>query len=400
MDTSSTLLNNQSNSVYELRYQPALPISNGRLAMLLFLSTEIMFFTAILGAYIVLRFPQWQIWPTQEQVHVELWIGVLNTVILFGSCISLWLTTRRAAVDQTAAAKFWLLMTIGLAVAFLGVKGYEYYTKFENGLYPNANAALIYDSADQNYLSQTVEQFRKITSDLDAGVQSSSDDAKLETLNLIRLGVVEWTQHKVGSASDRAIQKQAIEAMAHQILPLEVNEEAGKYLVEEINEVRIAKQQLQARLEQAESQLKTSQANLRELTPGKEADAESRAAFADESQKAEDLTDKIGDIRREMIPLKNRLSAVDALSESHNGINQTYGIKLPFVMPAGKAWANTYFLLTGFHLLHLIVGLGVLLFWMFVRFDKNRVPWLKNFGLYWHFVDLVWLVIFVIVYLT
>ena len=109
MDTSSTLLNNQSNSVYELRYQPALPISNGRLAMLLFLSTEIMFFTAILGAYIVLRFPQWQIWPTQEQVHVELWIGVLNTVILFGSCISLWLTTRRAAVDQTATAKFWLL---------------------------------------------------------------------------------------------------------------------------------------------------------------------------------------------------------------------------------------------------------------------------------------------------
>ena len=37
-------------------YQPALPISNGKTFMWLFLSTEIMFFAALIGTYIVLRF--------------------------------------------------------------------------------------------------------------------------------------------------------------------------------------------------------------------------------------------------------------------------------------------------------------------------------------------------------
>ena len=39
-----------------LQYQPGLPLSRGKLIMWLFLSTEIMFFAALLGSYIVLRF--------------------------------------------------------------------------------------------------------------------------------------------------------------------------------------------------------------------------------------------------------------------------------------------------------------------------------------------------------
>ena len=40
----------------QLEYQPAVPVSKGKLAVWLFLSTEIMFFTALIGTYIVLRF--------------------------------------------------------------------------------------------------------------------------------------------------------------------------------------------------------------------------------------------------------------------------------------------------------------------------------------------------------
>jgi len=39
-----------------LQYQPGLPLTRGKLIMWLFLSTEIMFFAALLGSYIVLRF--------------------------------------------------------------------------------------------------------------------------------------------------------------------------------------------------------------------------------------------------------------------------------------------------------------------------------------------------------
>ena len=39
-----------------LQYQPGLPLSRGKLMKKLFLSTEIMFFAALLGSYVVLRF--------------------------------------------------------------------------------------------------------------------------------------------------------------------------------------------------------------------------------------------------------------------------------------------------------------------------------------------------------
>ena len=39
-----------------LQYHPGLPLSNGKLIMWLFLSTEIMFFAGLIGTYIVLRF--------------------------------------------------------------------------------------------------------------------------------------------------------------------------------------------------------------------------------------------------------------------------------------------------------------------------------------------------------
>ena len=49
----------------KLEYQPALPLNNGKLFLWLFLSTEIMFFAALFGVYIVIRFGAPNgIWPT------------------------------------------------------------------------------------------------------------------------------------------------------------------------------------------------------------------------------------------------------------------------------------------------------------------------------------------------
>ena len=40
----------------QLQYQPAMPMNNAKLFVWLFLSTEIMFFAALIGEYIVIRF--------------------------------------------------------------------------------------------------------------------------------------------------------------------------------------------------------------------------------------------------------------------------------------------------------------------------------------------------------
>src|SRR5690606_34696756 len=65
---------------------------------------------------------------------------------------------------------------------------------------------------------------------------------------------------------------------------------------------------------------------------------------------------------------------------------------------------NLYYLLTGVHALHVIVG-GLLLSWIGFRLRKSASPTLhvhqfEVVGLYWHFVDVVWLFLWPLLYLT
>jgi cytochrome c oxidase subunit I len=65
-------------------------------------------------------------------------------------------------------------------------------------------------------------------------------------------------------------------------------------------------------------------------------------------------------------------------------------------------FASTFFTLTGFHGLHVALGLvaiGIMARFAFSdRFGKGSSNALKAIGLYWHFVDVVWLFVFGIVY--
>ena len=66
--------------------------------------------------------------------------------------------------------------------------------------------------------------------------------------------------------------------------------------------------------------------------------------------------------------------------------------------------ASAFFLLTGFHGLHVAVGIIMLLslFMMSRRYAElshSRGMNVELVGLYWHFVDIIWIVIFTIVYL-
>jgi cytochrome c oxidase subunit 3 len=62
-----------------------------------------------------------------------------------------------------------------------------------------------------------------------------------------------------------------------------------------------------------------------------------------------------------------------------------------------------YFAMTGMHALHMVIGI-VLLFWLTWRayrgeFTRGYVAPIENFGLYWHFVDIVWIFLFPLLYL-
>jgi cytochrome c oxidase subunit III len=65
---------------------------------------------------------------------------------------------------------------------------------------------------------------------------------------------------------------------------------------------------------------------------------------------------------------------------------------------------SLYFAMTGLHALHMIIGLG-LLAWMAVKAHRSRfsaayyTP-VELTGLYWHFVDLIWIFLFPLLYLV
>ncbi|MGY8783177.1 MAG: cytochrome c oxidase subunit 3 [Fidelibacterota bacterium] len=76
------------------------------------------------------------------------------------------------------------------------------------------------------------------------------------------------------------------------------------------------------------------------------------------------------------------------------------------IYPASSTFMGIYFTLTGLHVLHIIGGLFVLIyFWgpAGSRMWKENPDLLANrievTGLYWHFVDLVWIFLFPILYL-
>jgi cytochrome c oxidase subunit 3 len=62
-----------------------------------------------------------------------------------------------------------------------------------------------------------------------------------------------------------------------------------------------------------------------------------------------------------------------------------------------------YFAMTGMHALHMIIGI-CLLGYLIVRanagdYTTGHVTYIENFGLYWHFVDVIWIFLFPLLYL-
>ena len=62
-----------------------------------------------------------------------------------------------------------------------------------------------------------------------------------------------------------------------------------------------------------------------------------------------------------------------------------------------------YFAMTGLHALHMIIGMG-LLFWLVLRarrggFTPSYFAPVEVVGFYWHFVDIVWIFLFPLLYL-
>jgi len=72
--------------------------------------------------------------------------------------------------------------------------------------------------------------------------------------------------------------------------------------------------------------------------------------------------------------------------------------------PQSPLFYSLYFMMTGLHALHVAVGIGLFV-WLIIRakrgeFGPKYYTPLEMVGLYWHFVDLVWIYLFPLLYLV
>lgn len=300
------------------------PIPNGKLGMWLFLGTEIMFFTAFIGTYIVLRMGSPD-WPVDTHVtHINVRLGALNTLVLICSSVSVVLAHEALFLKNFRRATNFILVTLVLACVFLGVKSMEYWGKISHDILPGHIAESNPDALEKLIreldLATGYPQLKDRETRLDNAVKGSTNDRQTEALTAQLKGV----QEELKGAEEI---RQAVEPL---------RKRARERLINVQDPVQ--KQRL-----------------VKEL-----------------------------DFWRQKYP---------QLKKVHD----------PNIIIFGNIFASTYFLMTGFHALHVVVGM--ILFAIILKLGYTNQLGIQHSGLveysglYWHFVDLVWIFLFPLIYI-
>jgi cytochrome c oxidase subunit 3 len=352
----------------------ALPLPNGKLAMWLFLVTEIMFFTALIGTYLIIRsaIPAHSIirWPAPEEVHLVEWVGAFNTFVLILSSLTVVLAHYSAGKGNFKAATMYIVATTVLGCVFLGVKAWEYNSKFAHDILPGRIGELL-------DFPGVVEQARAALKEAEeAGDQHRIPELKhrLEELEKTDPAVLAAQNHS-RNTHFHAVGVQYIDRVREQLVH-EVEKATGK----EIGTV--SADDLQDR-------------------------PEIRACYELHRRMTGVLDSARGTYTSPLTPGQVGAEVNHILRTVHE--RQKKGEKVPDLhltpaIPNGNMWASCYFAMTGFHALHVLGGIVIFaiisLMGLMNKLGAQHVAMLEYTGLYWHFVDIVWIFLFPLLYLV
>ncbi|HTU89039.1 MAG TPA: heme-copper oxidase subunit III [Gemmataceae bacterium] len=308
-----------------------MPLPTPKVAMWLFLVTEIMFFTALIGTYIILRqgtpAQSPHKWPMPHQVHLIEWIGALNTFVLICSSFTVVLAHHVAVKADMKKAASYIGITLALGAVFLGIKAYEYNSKIQHDILPG-------------HIGETLPYPEKNLPSAEKGESNKS------------MFAIEREKH------DHAAGMQYFHRVQLQL------EEVKKSSID------------------AEIQ-KECNALLDKMT----------SATAGEGQAAA--------FHRPPSPAVVGEQVNEILEKAEK---KGVALHLTPAIPFGNLWASCYFAMTGFHALHVFGGIVVFVIVLLIaalgRFGPQHATMLELIGLYWHFVDIVWIFLFPLLYLV
>ncbi len=112
-------------------------IRHDKMGMWVFLCSEVMFFTGLIGSYIVLRFAT-PLWPVPGTV-LNIPLTAFNTFVLI--CSSVTMVQALAAVGRAdyRKMKLFLCLTVLFGAFFLCIQGVEYWKLLHEGFNPHVS---------------------------------------------------------------------------------------------------------------------------------------------------------------------------------------------------------------------------------------------------------------------
>jgi len=120
------------------------------IGMWLFLATEILFFGGLFLGYTVYR----GMYPAaygEASRHLDIVLGTINTGVLLCSSLTMAMAIHEAQVGNRRLVILFLIITMILGAAFLGIKFYEYYQKYVEHLIPGAG--FVWEGPDSTHAS-------------------------------------------------------------------------------------------------------------------------------------------------------------------------------------------------------------------------------------------------------
>ncbi len=108
------------------------------LGMWVFLVTEMLFFSGLFTGYMVYRSMYPDVFAEASR-HLQVWLGSINTAVLLCSSLTMALAVHAVQTGERRVLIGFLLLTMLLGTAFLGIKGLEYYKEYEDHLVPALN---------------------------------------------------------------------------------------------------------------------------------------------------------------------------------------------------------------------------------------------------------------------
>jgi heme/copper-type cytochrome/quinol oxidase subunit 3 len=125
---------------YTTQPRPDTGLYNAKLGVWLFLASEVMLFGALFSSYILLRNSAAS-WPAGDEI-LNIPVAFVNTLVLIGSSVTMVMSWASLKMNDLGKFRLYMGLTILCAFAFLGIKAYEYGTKFSHHDYPSQSTFL------------------------------------------------------------------------------------------------------------------------------------------------------------------------------------------------------------------------------------------------------------------